>query len=160
MILPDELENVTFLRHLAPAQLQKLTLLAQLQEFQPDDLIFSEGEHNLHIYLVLEGEVSLEIRVPRFGGIEVLTVGPGELLGWSPVLGGRPMTATARASARCRVAAFPAAQILALAEQDPRFGLEFFRGTSAALAERLQATRLQIHHAGRSKFHTLREAAD
>jgi hypothetical protein len=58
------------------------------------------------------------------------------------------------------VAAFPAAQILALAEQDPRFGLEFFRGTSAALAERLQATRLQIPHAGRGKFHTLREAAD
>jgi CRP-like cAMP-binding protein len=160
MVLLDDLESIAFLRELAPAHLQKLSALARLKEVEAEGLIFGEGEHSPYIYLVLEGEVGLEIRVPRFGGLEVLTLGPGELLGWSPVLGGSPMTATARATTRCRLAAFNAEQVLALAEHDPRFGMEFFRGTSAALAERLYATRQQIANAGRGKFHALREAAD
>jgi CRP-like cAMP-binding protein len=70
------------------------------------------------------------------------------------------MTATAVSTTRCRLAALPADQITALADRDPRFGLEFFRCTSAALAERLRATRQQIPESARDKFRALREAAD
>jgi CRP-like cAMP-binding protein len=160
MVLAEELENVAFVRQFTPAHQKKLAGLARLKEHQADDVIFAEGEHCPEVYLVLDGEVGLEIRVPGCGVIEVHRIGPGGLLGWSPVLGGGPMTATAHTATRCRLAALDADQIVALADRDPRFGLEFFRRMSAALAERLRATRLQIPESARDKFRALREAAD
>ena len=160
MVLEEELDNAAFLRQFTPAHQKKLAGLARLKEYQADDVIFAEGEHCPEVYLVLDGEVGLEIRVPGCGVIEAHRVGPGELLGWSAVLGGGPMTATAQAATRCRLAALGADAVVALAEREPRFGLEFFRRLSAALAERLRATRLQIPESARDKFRALREAAD
>ena len=160
MVLAEELENVAFVRHFEPAHRRKLATLATLKEHQADEVIFAEGDHCPEVYLVLEGEVRLEIRVPGCGTIEVHQIGPGGLLGWSSVLGVGPMTATAHTATRCRLAALDADQITALADRDPRFGLEFFRRMSAALAERLRATRLQIPESARDKFRALREAAD
>jgi CRP-like cAMP-binding protein len=160
MVLAEELGNVAFLRPFTPAYQKKLAGLARLKEYQADDVIFAEGEHCPEVYLVLDGEVGLEIRVPGCGMIEVHRIGPGGLLGWSPVLGGGAMTATAISATRCRVAALAADAVVALADHDPRFGLEFFRRLSAALAERLRATRLQIPESARDKFRALREAAD
>jgi CRP-like cAMP-binding protein len=160
MVPPEELEKIDFLRHFSPAYSEQIASLASLKEYRPDDVIFREGERRPEVYLVLEGEVGLEIRVPGCGVIEVHQVGPGGLLGWSAVLGGGPMTAAAHAATRCRLAALDAAGLLALAEREPRFGLEFYRGLSAALAERLHATRLQIPESARDKFRALREAAD
>ena len=160
MVLVEELENVAFLRQFTPAHQKKIAGLARLKEHQPDDVLFAEGEHCPDVYVVLDGDVGLDIRVPGCGVIDVHHVGPGGLLGWSPVLGGGAMTATAVCVTRCRVAALSAAEIAALAGRDPLFGLEFFRAMAAALAERLRATRLQIPESARDKFRALREAAD
>ncbi len=160
MVLAEELDNVAFVRQFTPAHQRKLAGLARLKEYQAEDVLFAEGEHCPDVYLVLDGEVGLEIRVPGCGVIDVHHVEPGGLLGWSPVLGGGAMTATAICTSRCRVAALSADAVVALADRDPRFGLEFFRCLSAALAERLRATRLQIPESARDKFRALREAAD
>ena len=160
MVLEEELDNAAFLRQFTPAHQKKLAGLARLKEYQADDVIFGEGEHCPEVYLVLDGEVGLEIRVPGCGVIEVHRIGPGGLLGWSPVLSGGPMTATAVSATRCRLAALGADQIVALADRDPRFGLEFFHCMSAALAERLHATRLQIPDSARDRFRGLAEGAD
>jgi CRP-like cAMP-binding protein len=160
MVLAEELDKIAFVRQFTPEHQKKIAGLARLKEYQADDVLFAEGEHCPEVYLVLDGEVGLEIRVPGCGALEVHKVGPGGLLGWSPVLGGGPMTATAVSATRCRLAALSADAIVVLAERDPRFGLEYFRRMSAALAERLRATRLQIPESARDKFRALREAAD
>ena len=72
------------------------------------------------------------------------TVGKGELLGWSPLLGQVEMTATARAMQPTRLVSIDATQLLALCEHNPRFGLEFMKRTAQALSKRLSATRLQL----------------
>ncbi len=146
MILLEEIEKVELPLRLTAAHLKKIAQAATLKECPADEVIFREGEHNPFIYFVLSGEVDLEMRVPCCGRVHVLSVGPGELLGWSSLLGA-PMTATARVVSCCRLAVLDAAQIQALAEEDPKFGMEFFRGTSAALAQRLYAARVEIPRA-------------
>ena len=158
--LLDELSKLRFLRHFAPDHLRQVASIAQVQEFPPDAVIFYEGEAARHVYLVLEGDVALEMNVPDRGVFRVHEVGAGELLGWSPVLGSGAMTATARALTRCRLAALDAARIQALSEQAPRFGTEFFRRTAAALAERLRATRLHLPGARHHQMVAAREGSD
>jgi CRP-like cAMP-binding protein len=132
------------LQPFAAAYLRQIAGLAQLVEHDAGEVIFAEGQPERFIYLILKGAVALDIKVPDFEDIYVHRVGPGELLGWSPLLGRRAMTATARALTRCRLAALDAERVAELAEKDPRFGLEFFRAVAGALAERLHATRLHL----------------
>jgi hypothetical protein len=60
----------------------------------------------------------------------------------------------------CRLAALDAGQIRALAERDTRFGMEFFRSMTTALAERLRATRLQLPDPRQRQMLGMSEGAD
>ena len=160
MVLLEELEHSTLVQQFGPAHLKQLASMGQVQEYQTNDIIFSEGQDEHHLYLVLDGEVALEINVPDLGTLQVHKVVPGKLLGWSPVLDAGPMKATARALGPVRLAAFDAGEIRRSAEKHPRFGMEFFRCMSAALAERLRATRLQLPDVRRHQMIDMREGAD
>jgi CRP-like cAMP-binding protein len=144
MVVLDELEDLNLLRHFSTGYRKRLASMAEPKVCPAGDCIFREGQNERKVYLVVEGEAALEIQVPGIGVVRVHRVGPGELLGWSPVLGHGSMTATARALTHCRLVAFDAEQIRTLAEHDTCFGMEFFRAMSIALAERLRATRLQL----------------
>jgi CRP-like cAMP-binding protein len=144
MVPLDELEELAFCEGLAPEHLHLIARAARLQEHLPGTVLFREGHESPYVYLLLQGEVSLEVEVPGEGALSVQELGAGELLGWSPVLGLGPMTGTARTLTRCRLAALAAADVRALGRQDPLFGAEFLRRTATALAQRLRATRLQL----------------
>ncbi len=141
MILPDELEEVAFLRELGERYFNQLAQIAHLKEFRRGSVIFHEGQEAPFIYFILSGKVSLEVIEPGYGAIEVETLGPGELLGWSPALGGHAMTATAIALTRGRLAALDATRVLALCEEEPRFGVAFLRQVGLIVSERLRCTR-------------------
>jgi CRP/FNR family transcriptional regulator, cyclic AMP receptor protein len=144
MILLDMLEDFDFLRDLAPEHLRQVAEIGQLREYPPGTVLFHEGQASHEVYLVMRGEVTLEVDLPDRGAVPLQTVGPGEPLGWSPVLGLGPMTATARTLSWCRLIALDARRTLTLCADEPRFGVEFFRRMAATLARRLSATRLQL----------------
>lgn len=140
----DTLRGVRFLEGLGDAELRQIASVAHLVTFQPGAVIFREGVPMPNVFLVVEGSVGLEIPVPGQGGKRIHTIGGGELLGWSPLLDQQPMTATARALTATRLVAINAAQVLAMCHHDPKFGFTLMRRTAAALALRLNATRLQL----------------
>jgi len=144
MILPEEMECVQFLQGLDEQQRKCIIGMAQLKECPPGTILFQEGQDSSVIYCVLHGTVSLEVGDAAGESVEIATVGPGDLLGWSPVLGRRAMTATARAATRCRLAVLHAPQILALCEREPRFGVAFLREVALVLSERLSSTRRHL----------------
>ncbi len=151
MILLDELEGVSFLKDLKPEHLRQIALAAQPREYPPQEVLFHEGESAENLYLVLQGTVAIEVEVPGRGNVQVQVVGPGEFLGWSPVLGPGPMTATARTRTRCRLAVLCGGRMRMLSEDDPEFGIEFLRRAAAALARRLQATRRLLAEIARKR---------
>jgi CRP-like cAMP-binding protein len=144
MILPEEMACIEFLQKLGASYANQIAQLAQLKEYPAGAVLFREGQKSAFIYFVLRGTVGLEIKTPSQKAVPVQTVGPGELLGWSPVLGSHSMTATARALDRCRLAALAVDPLLALCEHDPHFGKAFLRQLATALADRLRATRLRL----------------
>ena len=144
MVLLEEFEDIALLQKFSPLYRKQIALLATSKAFLPGSCIFQEGDHERYVYVVAEGEVTLEIKVPSIGVVRVHQVGPGDLLGWSPILGRGWMTATARALTPCRLIALDAEQVCSLVERDTRFGMEFFRSMASALADRLRATRLQL----------------
>lgn len=124
--------------------LSQLESLARIEEFPGGAVIFRQGDPARTVYVVADGTVSLEICAAGVGCRRILTVVKGELLGWSPLLSHDRLTATARAQSPTRLVAIDGGKLLALFEQQPRFGYQFMQRAAVALAQRLNATRLQL----------------
>ena len=107
-------------------------------------VLFREGAPNEELYLVLRGRLALEMNVPGRGAVRILTIGPGEMAGWSSLVGRGKMTAGAVAVDATEVVVAPADRLLALCDTNPEFGFHLMRQMAAALSKRLVATRLQL----------------
>ncbi|MBA4189871.1 MAG: Crp/Fnr family transcriptional regulator [Planctomycetaceae bacterium] len=143
-ITPAFLKTLAFLAPATEDELRLLMPAAQVEQYPAGTSVFREGDHLSHIFIVTTGTVALEISGPDYRPRRIQTVGPGELLGWSPLLGTGAMTAGARATTQVRVVAIDAKALLEVCEADPRFGYQFMRRTAVAIAARLNATRLQL----------------
>jgi CRP-like cAMP-binding protein len=143
-VTPEFLKTLAFLAPATDDELRRLAPTARAEQHVAGTVLFREGDHLPHVFVVTAGTVALEINGTDHRPRRFQTVGPGELLGWSPLLGPGPMTASARALTDVRVIALDAKAVLSLCEQDPKFGVQFMRRTAAAIAARLSATRLQL----------------
>ena len=142
--LLEILRGTGFLHGFAEDHLEKLAQFARLVAMPEGQVVFREGEPTANIYLVVSGNISLEICSPGIGCRRILTVGDGELLGLSPVLEQVRLTSTARTLTPVEMIEINAGQIVAMCEHDPRFGYIFMRRFALALAKRLNATRIQL----------------
>jgi CRP-like cAMP-binding protein len=144
MVPLETLEKLSFLEGFPTSYLMPLASIAEVLEVPAEKVLFQEGEKSPCIYLVISGKVALEISVLGHGATRIQTVGPGKLLGWTPILALEPMTANAVALEPCRLLAINAMQVLDVCTQNPRFGMEFMRRTALALSRRLNATRQRL----------------
>jgi CRP-like cAMP-binding protein len=144
MVLLDKPENLTFCKGMPEDYLKRLVLAGQVKDYRAGAYLFREGVHSSEVYLLADGQVALEASLPSRDPVRIQTVGPGELLGWSPLLGLGYMTASAVALTPCRVLALEVGRVLTLAREDPPFGLEFMQRVAVTLARRLNATRIQL----------------
>ena len=133
------IRDIQFLHDFPDAYLEPLASVASLKEYPPGSVVFREGQKAETLFLVVTGAVSLEFCTPGLGCKRLQTVGAGELLGWSPILGLIEMTATARVLAPTTLLVIDANQLVALCEHNPRFGYEFMRRTALALVAAARA---------------------
>ena len=139
----ERLRSLAFLRTMSDDHLRSLADLARLVEFEEGTVVFSECGPATHCYLIESGSVLLEICGPD-RCTTILTVGPGELLGWSAVLGNSRLTATARCQQPTVGFEFLGVDVLGLCDADPDLGYQLMRCLVRTLSGRLTATRLQL----------------
>jgi CRP-like cAMP-binding protein len=139
--LPQFLHRLRFLSAFSFHDLQELTAGATLRTLSPGEVLFREGAENHDFFVVCRGRIRLDIQVPRRGVVPILTLTAGDMLGWSALLAGGRMEATATAVDDVQVAAFPADRLRTLVESRPEIGREFMRQLAHALARRLLSTR-------------------
>jgi CRP-like cAMP-binding protein len=144
MNLPEELDTIPFFQELGGPYAEQLGRLARLKEHPAGAVIFRQGQDAPFVSFVLAGEVGLDVPVSSHEVAEVHRVGPGEILGWSPMLGMRAMTATARAATPVRLAILDVDQVVSLCERDPVFGTAFHRQVALVLSARLDDTRRRL----------------
>ena len=99
-VTPELLKSLAFLSPATDEELRRLAPTARAEQFPAGTVLFREGDHLPHVFVVTAGTVALEICGADHRPRRFQTVGPGELLGWSPLLGAGPMTASARALAQ------------------------------------------------------------
>ena len=145
-LLLATLKGIHFLRGVSQEHLEQLADVARCCDYEKQGIVFHEGDAADSIYLVVFGKLSIELGVAATDRKCILTVGPGEMLGWSSLLERATLAATARALEATRLVQIDRVRLLTICEEDAEFGFQFMRRSTLALAKRLNATWGQLSH--------------
>jgi CRP-like cAMP-binding protein len=138
------LEEMRFSAEMPRAVLEQLAAESALRQVSAGAIVFREGSRSENLYLVRRGRIALEMNVPGRGAVRILTVGPGEMFGWSALLDQGTMTASAVAVEPTEMIVSPADKLGELSEANRDFGFHLMRQMADSLSKRLVATRLQL----------------
>lgn len=140
----DQLRRLKFTAGLPEHVIAELAIIVTEEDLPAGTRIFREGERFSKMMVITSGRVMLDMSVPSRGSVSILSLGPGDMVGWSAVVGGAIMTAGATATADTHLLAFEGHTLDALCERNHEFGYRFYQQMSSALSRRLLATRLQL----------------
>ena len=152
------LTGFSFFSDVNPDTLEAIAKKGEILEFSAGDVIFEYQEPSTHLYGLLEGEVDLVLvfkdkvlktdieyeeaiqatMVDEEKEIIVDTVAPGQVFGWSSVVGSGKRTVTAECSEASRIIAIPAEELKAMFDKDHTLGYIVMKRLSEIIARRLR----------------------
>jgi len=112
--------------------------------FDAGRFIFHEGEDADNFYLIREGKVGLHIASERRGPLNLLTLGQGDILGWSWLFPPYRWKFSARALEPTRAFAIDGRCLRGKADQDPDLAYELLKRFACVFGSRLEAMRLRL----------------
>ena len=139
----EVLQQHPFAEELRPDHIDILRRLAREVKFERDAIIFREGDDCRKFYLIIQGQIALEIYAPG-RVLRIQTLGEGDELGWSSMLMRNAKHFLARALGPVRALEFDGVELLKACHENPAFGFAFMYRLLGVVAQRLQATRVQI----------------
>ncbi len=142
--LHNALREIPGASDLSTEMVARLASLAEWRRDPAGTVLFREGEHHAAYYIVHQGHVALEMCLSGRGCTRLLTLGPGEIVAWSSLLGSGVMTATGIAQDDVELIEFSGPRVRQLCDADQQLGYRVMRWLAAALSQRLLATRLQL----------------
>jgi len=133
-----------FLSGLEDRHLDLLVGCASNVRFDAGQFILREGEEANQFYLIRHGKVALEVLAPGHGPIIILTLGEGEVLGWSWLVPPYRWRFDARAVELTRAIVLDGKCLRTKSEEDHDLGYELLKRFAHIIVKRLAATRLQL----------------
>ncbi|HZO90418.1 MAG TPA: cyclic nucleotide-binding domain-containing protein [Chthonomonadaceae bacterium] len=112
--------------------------------FAPGEFIFREGAEANQLYLLRHGKVALEVSMPDRAAITIQTLGEGDVLGWSWLIPPHRWRFDARAVEPTLAFALDGKCLRGKCEEDHDLGYALMKQFASIIAQRLQATRLQL----------------
>ena len=138
------LQGISFLHGIDPDHLQQIASIAEIRIYDTNDILFHEGEPAEHVYLVVSGRIVLELCPATIYTKKLMSVGPGEMLGWSSFVEQRNYASTGVVVAPTQLVKIDGKKLRAICDRDPEFGYDFMHRIMRALAKRLTTTWSQL----------------
>lgn len=143
--LTETLQGIPWFVELKPEQINRLATIAWLKQLQPGEELFVEGGKQDYIFILLEGEINLELFVPLCGQKQIYVAEPLDIIGWDPLTPViRQRFGTAAASKPCLLIALAAHELLNLCEEDHDLGVVIYRRIANVVASRMLNVRLTL----------------
>lgn len=130
----------TVLDRLAPAVRSRLNALGTMRTYEPGAEILQADATTPFLAVIERGRVALRLRVPERGRITLVTVEPGELLGWSAVVPPYRAMADAVVTEPTRLVAYDAPTLRDELTRDCELAAALLPLVLESVAERLSAS--------------------
>jgi CRP-like cAMP-binding protein len=129
---------------LDPEMRSRLASLGRRVRYEAGGVLLREGELADDLGIVISGRIALSVRVPERGNVTILTVEPGDIVGWSAIVPPHRSTSTAIALVASEVLAFDGPDLRVALDADPSLAAAVYPRVLRAMARRLDGTRLQL----------------
>ena len=140
----SELRGRGVLAALGETQLRRLLAHARELQVGAGTTLFRQGDAADRFYVLREGAV--QVGVPAINGpeLEVQSLGPGDVIGWSWLIEPYRWAFDARVTRDARLLAFNGPEIIAECERDPALGYALFKVFAGLMSTRLHAARTRM----------------
>jgi CRP/FNR family cyclic AMP-dependent transcriptional regulator len=141
----EQLATHPFVVGMEASQLSRVAeCLTGTVKFGTDQAIFHSGGVARSLFLILRGDVALEVPAPGSGTRIVGTLHAGDALGWSWLFPPYRWAFDARALAPTEALVIDGEKLRQRAADDHELGFQVVWRVAREMADRLQATRLQL----------------
>jgi CRP-like cAMP-binding protein len=138
------LKEHPFLEGMDEKHIRLLVGCASNVVFKAGEYIFREGEEADKFYFIRHGKVLVETFIPQKGPVIIRSRHEGEIFGWSWLVPPYKWHFDARAVELTRAIALDGKCLRGKCEEDHDLGYEIMKRFALIIAERLEATRLQL----------------
>ena len=144
----QEVERVlaehSFFQGMEKRYLQTLNAVACKVHFEPGEELFREGAEANYFYLLLSGQVTLFLPSYHAEPLEILTIGQGEILGWSWLFSPYRWKLTAIAQEVTRAISLDGKFVRQKCEADHDLGYELMKLFAHVIDCRVEALSLHL----------------
>lgn len=143
MVDANQILNVELFDGLTEEQRTSIANLAEEHQFSEGASVFREGTRAEHIFVLLEGKVT--IRIHLTSRPETLTVSvinqPYQSFGWSGIVSPHFFTASAYCESDCRLFTIPGKELMEIFKNNPETGFLVMCRISEMISNRLRSSR-------------------
>lgn len=143
--LTDTLQGIPWFVDLHTDQIEKIARISHLIQLAAGDTLFRECGKQDYLFILLEGEVKLEMLVPTHGEVHIHAAQPLDIIGWdqlTPVI--RQRFGSAYATQPSLLIAIAGEALRNLCEEDHELGFVVYRRITNLVASRMLNIRLVL----------------
>jgi CRP-like cAMP-binding protein len=133
------LKTVPFFNELSNWQLRKVSEIVFERSYDVGELIFEEGQPGAALFLIMEGQVSVEIYKEKFTA-KLAVLEKGAFFGEMALLDESPRSASARAVEPTRTLALYRNDLTRLIHSDPETACHIYHALARIVGDRLRST--------------------
>jgi len=140
----EALPPVHIFGSLTEGQREKVRSLEHTEVYEANAIICRQGDEANKLYLVEEGQVSVQYELPNGTQIPVAVVSSGGAFGWSVLIWPYQLTANVVALSKTRANTIKRDALLALMRTDPKTGLLIMQDIASIIASRLRNLEVEM----------------
>ena len=133
-----------FFKGLGPQQISIIAEDSRRLNFSPGEFLMREDEPGSCFFIVLNGQVAIEVFSPERGPIIVSTVGENEIIGYCWLIPPYQCRYDVRAVEHTRTICIDGVRLRQICDENHEVGFELLRRTTELMSELLEATRVQM----------------
>lgn len=145
MLTVDELRRCELFGELTVEELRSILPLCAERSYPTGSTIFAAEERAEKLFILRDGNVSLQVRVQSETGADSETtlqvLQPGHVFGWSSVVKQQRFTATARVIEKADVICIEACRLSSFFDQHPHVGFVVMKQLANVISSRLRLAR-------------------
>ncbi len=134
------LGRIPIFSQLTDRELGKLAGIVHRREYSADELIFSQSDPGLGMYVIEEGTVRILIAEDGGAGRELTVLHGGDFFGELSLLDESPRSASALAASNCRIIGFFRPDLIDLLNRSPKMGTKILFRLGEVIGTRLRIT--------------------
>jgi CRP-like cAMP-binding protein len=133
------LKTVPFFNELSHRQLKTVSDTVFERRYEPDELIFEEGQPGAALFLIVDGKVAVEVHCEDHTKTLAI-LEKGAFFGEMALLNEAPRSANARSLERTYTLALYRNDLSRLIQRDPQTACQIYRALASMVGDRLRST--------------------